>query len=308
MTLLRNTILIEAALDQKQEFKFANGVTFHIVPNRHLYEQNAREVSPVVGLVKAVGYGVETSLIGKYVVIHHNLIFNPEYLVKTENGINTSVIPNDRWVMGWIDEDGDLRPLNKNVICERIDVPVNDMVTDAAKKTEENLMQVLHSGMEHICRNDTIIVYKYADYEVVYQWNDVVRRQIVVTNKDVLGTFQRASHNKYGFDSAGKSYVIERVNYIIMRPLKDRVIVKPDAPPEESTSGFVVPGMADIKVLQGTIIAVGQGERATATGELIPMETKAGDVCVYGKNAGTKVTIDGEEYLVMFEREILSVI
>ena len=300
MTPLRNTILIESSLDQKQSYTFSNGVTFHIVPNRHLYDQNGRETQPVVALVKAVGEGVPEHLVGKYVVLHHNLIFNQEYLIKTENGISTSVIPFDRWCMAFIREDGDLEPLNKNVICERIEVPVTeDMhVPDASKKTYENLMQVLQSGMDDICRNDTILVYKYADYEVVYQWNNEVRRQIVIAQMDILGKVVMVG----GFSPKNGKFI---KTYIEMKPLKDRVIIKPDAAPEQSTSGFVVPGIADIKVLSGMVIAVGPGERATATGELIPMELKPGDKVHYGKNAGTKVQVDGEEYLVCFERECL---
>jgi len=304
MTPLRGTILIESSLEQKQSYTFENGVTFHIVPNRHLYDTNNRETQPVVGLVKQVGTGVPEHLIGKYVVVHHNLIFDQEFLVKTENGIRTSVLPYDRWILSFVDEDGDLRPLNKNLICERIEVPMVEGVTDASRKTEDNLMKVVASDFEDICRNDTIIVYKYADYEVVYQWNNEVRRQVVVTNEDVVGTYIKAgrrltNHPLFGLT---RMYMSSK-----KKVLRDKVLVKPDTAPAQSAGGFVVPGNADIKVLQGKVIAVGPGERATGTGELIPMEAKVGDTAHFGKNAGAKVVVDGEEYLVLFEREILLV-
>nr|BCW99977.1 MAG: 10 kDa chaperonin [Bacteroidota bacterium] len=93
---------------------------------------------------------------------------------------------------------------------------------------------------------------------------------------------------------------------IAIRPLADRVIVKP-APPEEVTkSGLVIPDTAKEKPQRGTVVAVGPGK--IENGVKIEMTVKVGDEVLYGKYAGTEVTIDGEEYLIMRESDIFGII
>ena len=92
-----------------------------------------------------------------------------------------------------------------------------------------------------------------------------------------------------------------------LTPLHDRIIVKP-APAEEVTKGgIIIPDTAKEKPLQGTITAVGKG-RTDDTGKLIPMQLKVGDNVLYGKYAGTEVTIDGEECLMMKENDVFAII
>ena len=92
-----------------------------------------------------------------------------------------------------------------------------------------------------------------------------------------------------------------------LTPLHDRIIVKP-APAEEVTKGgIIIPDTAKEKPLQGKITAVGKG-RTDDSGKLIPMQLKVGDNVLYGKYAGTEVTIDGEEYLMMKENDVFAIV
>ncbi len=92
-----------------------------------------------------------------------------------------------------------------------------------------------------------------------------------------------------------------------LNPLYDRVVVKP-APPEEVTKGgIIIPDTAKEKPQQGEVVAVGQG-KLTEDGKLIPLQVKVGDQVLFGKYAGTEVSIDGEEYLIMRESDIYAII
>ncbi len=92
-----------------------------------------------------------------------------------------------------------------------------------------------------------------------------------------------------------------------LEPLHDRVIVKPSEPEEITKGGIIIPDTAKEKPQQGEIIAVGQG-RINDEGKLIPLHVKKGDKVLYGKYAGTEITIDGEEYLMMRENDIFAII
>jgi chaperonin GroES len=92
-----------------------------------------------------------------------------------------------------------------------------------------------------------------------------------------------------------------------IKPLADRVVVKP-APAEEKTKGgIILPDTAKEKPVQGEVIAVGPG-RVSDDGKKIPMEVKKGDKVLYGKYSGTEVTIDGEEYLIMRESDLFAIV
>lgn len=85
----------------------------------------------------------------------------------------------------------------------------------------------------------------------------------------------------------------------------DRVLVKPNAAEEKSAGGIIIPDTAQEKPQKGTVIAVGKGKYADQTGNLIPMQVKAGDVILYGKYGGTEISIEGEDYLIMRASDIL---
>jgi chaperonin GroES len=92
-----------------------------------------------------------------------------------------------------------------------------------------------------------------------------------------------------------------------IRPLGERVIVKALAQEEKTKSGIYLPDTAKEKPQQGEVIAVGNG-KVTEEGKTIPMNVKSGDKILYGKYSGTEVKIDGEEYLIIKESEILAIL
>jgi chaperonin GroES len=91
------------------------------------------------------------------------------------------------------------------------------------------------------------------------------------------------------------------------RPLHDRVVVKRIEAEEKSAGGIIIPDTAKEKPQQGEVIAVGSGGRDEA-GKLIPIDVKAGDRILFGKWSGTEVKIDGVEYLIMKESDIMGVL
>ena len=92
-----------------------------------------------------------------------------------------------------------------------------------------------------------------------------------------------------------------------LRPLADRIIVKPLEAEETTKGGIVLPDTAKEKPQEGKIVAVGKG-KVNDKGEIIPMEVKVGDKVLYGKYSGTEIsTKDGEDYLIMREDDILAV-
>ncbi|MDZ7272169.1 MAG: co-chaperone GroES [candidate division KSB1 bacterium] len=92
-----------------------------------------------------------------------------------------------------------------------------------------------------------------------------------------------------------------------IKPLADRVVIKPLEPEEKKQGGIIIPDTAKEKPQQGEVIAVGPG-KVSESGQKIPMEVKKGDRVLYGKYSGTEVTVDGEELLIMRESDILAII
>ena len=91
------------------------------------------------------------------------------------------------------------------------------------------------------------------------------------------------------------------------RPLHDRIVVRRITAEEKSAGGIIIPDTAKEKPMQGEIIAVGPGGRDEA-GKLIPIDVKQGDIVLFGKWSGTEVKIDGTEYLIMKESDIMGVL
>ena len=91
------------------------------------------------------------------------------------------------------------------------------------------------------------------------------------------------------------------------RPLHDRVVVKRIEAEEKSAGGIIIPDTAKEKPQQGEVVAVGPGGRDEA-GKLIPINVKAGDRILFGKWSGAEVKIDGVEYLIMKESDIMGII
>ena len=93
-----------------------------------------------------------------------------------------------------------------------------------------------------------------------------------------------------------------------IRPLYDRIVVKRITDETEKTAGgLFIPDSAKEKPQEGEVIAVGQGKRAD-DGKLMPLDVKAGDRILFGKYSGSDIKMDGEEYMIMREDEVLGVL
>ena len=93
-----------------------------------------------------------------------------------------------------------------------------------------------------------------------------------------------------------------------IRPLYDRIVVKRiEEGAEKTASGLFIPDSAKEKPQEGEVVAVGQGKRAD-DGKLIPLDVKAGDRILFGKYSGSDIKLDGEEYMIMREDEVLGVL
>ncbi|MFP5486742.1 MAG: co-chaperone GroES [Acidimicrobiia bacterium] len=93
-----------------------------------------------------------------------------------------------------------------------------------------------------------------------------------------------------------------------LKPLDDRIVVKPNEAETQTASGLVIPDTAKEKPQQGKVLAVGPGKRAESTGELIPTGIEVGQTVLYSKYGGTEVTVDGDEVLVLNARDVLAVV
>jgi chaperonin GroES len=95
---------------------------------------------------------------------------------------------------------------------------------------------------------------------------------------------------------------MSKKNKLSIQPLADRVVVKPAPAETKTASGLVIPDTAKEKPQKGTVMAVGPGKKDE------PTSLKVGDAILYGKYAGTEVTVDGEDYLIMRESDVFAVI
>ncbi len=92
-----------------------------------------------------------------------------------------------------------------------------------------------------------------------------------------------------------------------IRPLYDRIMVKRIEEKETIKGGIIIPDTAKEKPQEGEVVAVGQGKRLE-DGKIVPLDVKAGDRILFGKYSGSDIKLDGEEYLIMREDEVLGVI
>ncbi len=91
-----------------------------------------------------------------------------------------------------------------------------------------------------------------------------------------------------------------------LKPLEDRIVVRPGESEETTASGLVIPDTAKEKPQQGEVLAVGPGRRSDTSGEIIPIDVKVGDTVVYSKYGGTEITFEGEDLLILSSRDVLA--
>jgi chaperonin GroES len=99
-----------------------------------------------------------------------------------------------------------------------------------------------------------------------------------------------------------KSKKYNKMSKVSLKPLADRVLVEPAAAEEKTSSGIIIPDTAKEKPQKGSVVAVGEGKKDE------PLTVKVGDTILYGKYAGTEITIDNKEYLIMRESDIFAII
>jgi chaperonin GroES len=93
-----------------------------------------------------------------------------------------------------------------------------------------------------------------------------------------------------------------------VRPLRDRILVKRlEEEEEQRIGGIIIPDTAKEKPQQGKVVAAGSG-RITDEGQVLPLDVKAGDRILFGKYAGSEIKLDGEEYLILREDEVLGIL
>ena len=93
-----------------------------------------------------------------------------------------------------------------------------------------------------------------------------------------------------------------------LKPLEDRIVVRPNEAETQTASGLVIPDTAKEKPQQGEVLAVGPGKRSETSGELVAVDINAGDTVLYSKYGGTEVTVDGEDLLVLNARDVLAIV
>jgi chaperonin GroES len=92
-----------------------------------------------------------------------------------------------------------------------------------------------------------------------------------------------------------------------IKPLADRVVIKPSPAEEKTKGGIILPDTAKEKPVIGEVVAVGPG-KVTDDGKKVAPEVKVGDKVLYGKYSGTEVTVEGDEYLIMREADIFAIV
>lgn len=91
-----------------------------------------------------------------------------------------------------------------------------------------------------------------------------------------------------------------------LQPLEDRIVVKANEAETQTASGLVIPDSAKEKPQQGEVIAVGPGRRSETSGEIINVDVSVGDTVVYSKYGGTEITVDGQDLLILSQRDVLA--
>ena len=93
-----------------------------------------------------------------------------------------------------------------------------------------------------------------------------------------------------------------------LKPLDDRIVVKPNAAEERTASGLVIPDTATEKPQQGTVLAVGPGRWSDDEGQHFALDIKVGDTVLYSKYGGTEITHGGDDLLILSSRDVLAIV
>jgi chaperonin GroES len=108
--------------------------------------------------------------------------------------------------------------------------------------------------------------------------------------------------------SGGGGQIVTTATKVVLKPLEDRIVVKPLEAEQTTASGLVIPDTAKEKPQEGEVVAVGPGRFDESGAKRIPMDVSTGQIVLYSKYGGTEVKYAGEEYLVLSARDVLAVI
>src|SRR5690349_4712291 len=108
--------------------------------------------------------------------------------------------------------------------------------------------------------------------------------------------------------SGGGGQIVTTATKVVLKPLEDRIVVKPLEAEQTTASGLVIPDTAKEKPQEGEVLAVGPGRFDDAGSKRVPVDVKVGDVVLYSKYGGTEVKYSGEEFLVLSARDVLAII
>src|SRR5215510_1821989 len=108
--------------------------------------------------------------------------------------------------------------------------------------------------------------------------------------------------------SGGGGQIVTTATKVVLKPLEDRIVVKPLEAEQTTASGLVIPDTAKEKPQEGEVLAVGPGRFDDSGAKRVPVDVKVGDVVLYSKYGGTEVKYSGEEYLVLSARDVLAII
>jgi co-chaperonin GroES (HSP10) len=180
-----NKILIKADREQKSKMRYGT-LELYMPPNRDKLSENGRETNPVVAEVIS-GKGFEG---GEMIVLHHNIISNLALLVEKKDNYNIMAIPVDRWIIGKLDADGNIIPLNGNLTIKRKEEKLQSIfiiIPDGVGKKDNNVGTVINSSLNAVPVGSQVLFHTYSDYEVVYFVNGQERRTCIINLIDIVG-------------------------------------------------------------------------------------------------------------------------
>jgi len=186
---MEGKIIIQYSADQKETIQY--GTLKLYTPNRALLNENAREANPTAAMVL---HGGDTFLKkGDVILFPHTILDTPSAIIE-KNGANIIMtIPTDQnkiTIYGKVGKNGEVIPLFGNLVVQRIaqkELSSIIITPDAYKKDEENKSIVLAAPPDSdIIEGQTIIYYKYSDYQLVYNVNGEEKRAIMVKRQDVV--------------------------------------------------------------------------------------------------------------------------
>lgn len=193
---LANKIIVELNPEQKEELfiKRSDGTALKLYIGR-TFNENGREANPVACKVLSVGDGVKDVEPDDILLVHHNLLTNPAFLIEKQR-LSDEIklilcIPVDRQIFAKVNsDDGEPMPLFANTVCRRIEKPSrSSLLIDPVKSFYSDRVEVVSVApdVEDVKRSDVVLIQKHADYEVVYHWQDGERRFIKVWSENIIG-------------------------------------------------------------------------------------------------------------------------